>query len=102
MARNRVEILQERLAWLDKNLASLEEDRKRTPYFALTLFFVPLAWFFKGGLAALLATITSIGLTSVGAYVVWGHTNEYTSERLTVRRELHKLMPPADSENRAP
>lgn len=102
MARTRVEILQERLAWLEKNLASLEADRKRTPYFALTLLLVPVAWFFKGGPAALLAAITSIGLTSVGAYVVWGHTNEYTSERLTVRRELKKLTPTQGPENRAP
>lgn len=91
MARTRVEILEERLVWLDKNLASLEADQQRAPYLALTLFTVPIAWYFKGGLAALLVAITAVGLTSVTAYVVWAHRNEYTVERLSIRRELKSL-----------
>ena len=30
----------------------------------------------------------AIGLASVAWYVVWGHYNEYTTERVAVRREL--------------
>jgi hypothetical protein len=90
--RTRADILQERLVWLEKNLASLEHDQQRVPYLALTLLGVPVAWYFAGGLAALLVGITSIGLTSVSAYVVWAHRNEYTVERQSVRRELSALV----------
>ncbi|MBL8682982.1 MAG: hypothetical protein JNK05_27695 [Myxococcales bacterium] len=88
MTRDRTDVLLERLEWLDKNIASLDRDQKRAPYLVVTILLAPVAWFFFGGLAALLVAITAIGLASVAWYVVWGHFNEYTTERLSVRREL--------------
>lgn len=88
MARDRTEVLLERLEWLDKNIDSLARDQRRAPYLIATIVLAPVAWWFKGGLAGLLVAITSIGLASVAWYVVWGHYNEYTTERLAVRREL--------------
>jgi hypothetical protein len=88
MARDRTEVLLERLRWLDDNIVGLERDKRRAPYLSATLLLVPFAWIWKGGLAGLLVAITSIGLASVAWYVVWAHHHEYTTERLSVRREL--------------
>lgn len=88
MARDRTEVLLERLDWLDRNIDSLARDQQRAPYLSLTIVLAPIAWWLKGGLAGLLVAITAIGLASVAWYVVWGHYNEYTTERLAVRREL--------------
>jgi hypothetical protein len=88
MARDRTEVLLERLDWLDRNIESLSRDQRRAPLLIVTIALAPVAWYFKGGLAGLLVAITAIGLASVAWYVVWGHTNEYTTERLAVRREL--------------
>lgn len=90
MARDRTEVLLERLEWLDRNIVSLDRDQRRAPYLVVTILFAPVAWWWKGGFAGLLVAITSIGLASVAWYVVWGHYNEYTTERLAVRRELRQ------------
>lgn len=88
MPRDRTEVLLERLDWLDQNIRSLARDQRRAPWLVLTIAIAPVVWWLWGGLAALLVGITSIGLASVAWYVVWGHYNEYTTERLAVRREL--------------
>ncbi|MDP3276551.1 MAG: hypothetical protein Q8Q09_15240 [Deltaproteobacteria bacterium] len=91
MARSRTQILQERLRWLDENLVKLERDRERMPYLGTTILLAPLAGWLFGGLAALLVGIATLSLVSVGVYVVWGHKNEYSTERTSVRRELTSL-----------
>jgi hypothetical protein len=88
MPRDRTEVLLERLRWLDENIVGLVRDRRRAPLLSATLALVPVAWWLKGGLAAILVAITSIGLASVAWYVVWAHHHEYTTERLSVLREL--------------
>jgi hypothetical protein len=88
MTKDRTEVLLERLDWLDRNITSLARDQQRAPYLAVTVLLAPVAWYLVNGLAALLVAITAIGLASVSWYVVWGHFNEYSTERLAVRREL--------------
>jgi len=90
MTRDRTEVLLERLAWLDRNIQSLSRDQRRAPLLLGMTVLAPVAWWWKGGFAGLLVAITAVGLASVAWYVVWSHTNEYTTERLAVRRELRE------------
>lgn len=85
------EELEEELAFQRKNLESLQRDRKRLPWLLLgTAASVPAGLLF-GWIWFLGLFVGSIVFLITGAYIVAGHTNEYTQKVRALEAELKCL-----------
>ncbi|MFG0319865.1 MAG: hypothetical protein ACF8XB_21515 [Planctomycetota bacterium JB042] len=83
--------LEDELAFQRRNLESLQRDKKRLPWLLLvTVASVPAGVLF-GWIWFLGLFVGSIVFLITGAYIVAGHTNEYTLKVLALEDELKNL-----------
>ncbi len=91
MSEERRQKLEERLAWLEQSMVSMQANYRRSPKFAAMLLAVIPAWVLGGSLVAFLVALMVVAFVSVLIYVAWSHQNENEAELRSVRAELRRL-----------
>ena len=91
MSEERRQKLEERLAWLERSMVSMQANYRRSPKFAAMLLAVIPAWIVAGSLVAFLVALMVVAFVSVLIYVAWSHQNENEAELRSVRAELRRM-----------
>lgn len=90
-SKQRRELMEERLHWLEKTQVELAATLKRVPFLIFTVLLAPPVYLWGGVGPAFLTLGTAITVTCVAMYVVWAHRNEYSGELKTIRSQLRQM-----------
>lgn len=79
------------IAWCNAQLQSLERDWRRLPYIALLLLAVVPAGYVWGGMGAFIATVGTVVIAAISAYLIAGHKSEYEDKIRALKKDLAQL-----------
>jgi hypothetical protein len=87
----RRKLIEARVEWCQRNLQSLDRDRRLVPgLFLLLLLAIPAGWKF-GWIGAALAVLATLFTVAAACYLIWGHRTEYVQKIADLQRELAEV-----------
>lgn len=87
--------IDEEIAFLERQLASLARDRKRLPWLLVLAALSPIAWALFGAWIGLGLLVGGLAFFLGGLYLTAGHASEYREKLERLERERRQAPPRA-------